>query len=213
MPPVRPVRLFGYWRSSSTWRVRIGLQFKGLEVETVPVHLRDGVQHSAAHDARNPMKQVPVLELSDGSMLTESLAILQWLDEAFPEPPLLPADPLGRARVRQAAELINAGIQPLQNFQILGRISDLGGDQREWGQWVIAKGFAALERFAEQHAGEHLVGDAISLADVCLVPQMYNARRFGVDLSKTPNLVRLDAAAQAHPAFQTTHPDRQPDAD
>lgn len=210
---MKPVRLYGYWRSSSTWRVRIGLAWKGLDVQVVPVHLRDGVQHSAAHDARNPMKQVPVLELADGTLLTESLAILHWLDEAFPEPPLLPADPLARARVRQAAEIINAGIQPLQNFQVLGRIGELGGDRMEWGRWVIAKGFDALERLAADHAGKHLVGDSISLADACLVPQMYNARRFSVDLAPYPTLVRADAAATALDAFVSSHPDRQIDAE
>lgn len=208
-----PVRLYGYWRSSSTWRVRIGLAFKGLHVEVVPVHLRDGVQHSDAHGARNPMNQVPVLELSDGSYLTESLAILHWLDEAFPEPALLPPDPLARARVRQAAEIINAGIQPLQNFQVLGKISALGGDRMEWGRWAIAKGFDALEALAADHAGTYLIGDSVTLADVLLVPQMYNARRFGVDLAPYPTLVRADAAATALDAFVSSHPDRQIDAE
>ncbi len=207
------MRLYGYWRSSSTWRVRIALHLKGLPVSHVPVHLRDGEQRGEAHRARNPLAQVPVLELHDGTRLTQSVAILEFLEERHPDPPLLPSEPRSRARVREAVEIVNSGIQPVQNFAVLQAVTALGGDKMAWAHDAIHRGFVALEALAARTAGAHLVGDAVSLADVVLVPQVYNARRFGVDLDAFPTLVRCDAALADHPAFSETHPSRMPDAE
>lgn len=206
------MRLYAYWRSSASWRVRIGLHLKRVPFTITPIHLRDGVQRTDAHAARNPMRQVPVLELDDGTLLTQSLAILEWLDQVHPSPPLLPADPLVRARVRQAAEIVNAGIQPLQNFRVLLAIEEMGGDRMAWGRQVIAEGLHAVEALARAHGGSYTIGDTVTLADCCLVPQLYNARRFGVDLEPFPALVGIDERCAALPAFQAAHPDRQPDA-
>lgn len=211
------MKLYGYWRSSSAWRVRIGLHLKGIDFENVPVHLvaDGGQQHTEAHLARNPMRQVPVLEVEgeDGPVfLSQSLAILAYLDEVVPEPPLLPSDPIGRAQARMFAEMVNAGIQPLQNLRVLQHLDAEGVDRKAWGKRVIAEGFEAMERLAADTAGSFLVGDAVTLADVLLVPQLYNARRFRVDLSAFPTLTRVETACEALPAFQASHPDVQPDA-
>lgn len=207
------MRLYGYWRSSSTWRVRLGLALKGIDVEHVPVHLRNGEQHADAHVARNPLHQIPVLELDDGTRLTQSVAILEYLDEAWPEPPLLPQDPLARARVREAVEIVNSGIQPAQNFAILQAVDALGGDRMAWGRDAIAKGFVALEALAGKTAGVYMVGDELTLADLLLVPQLYNGRRFSVDLTPFPTLLRVEATCEALPAFQAAHPSQQVDAE
>jgi maleylpyruvate isomerase len=208
------MRLFGYWRSSATWRVRCALQLKGLAYEVVPVHLvRDGgEQRGDAHRARNPMAQVPVLELDDGALLTQSVAILEYLDEVHPSPPLLPADPVGRAHTRALVEVVNSGIQPLQNLSVLAAVRALGGDADAWAAQAIATGLRALEALAAPRAGRFLVGDAPTLADCVLVPQLYNARRFGVSLDEVPTLRRAEASAEALPAFQAAHPSVQPDA-
>ncbi len=210
------MKLYGYWRSSSAWRVRIGLGLKGIDYVNEPVHLvaDGGRQHSASHLARNPMAQVPVLEVEhDGTTvyLSQSLAILTYLDAVQPAPPLVPSEPLARARAWQYAEVINAGIQPLQNLAVLKRIEALGGDRGAWGRRVIDRGLVAIE---QQLSGRtaFLVGDHPTVADLCLVPQLYNARRFGLDLESYPALLAIEARCQALPAFEAAHPDRQPDA-
>ena len=144
--------------------------------------------------------------------LTQSVAILEWLEESHPEPSLLPADPLLRARTRQAVEIVNSGIQPLQNLSVLGAIEALGGDKVAFAQQAIAKGLAALEALVDDTAGTCAIGDQITLAEVLMVPQLYNARWFALDLSPDPTLVRVDAAVAAVPAFVAAHPDQQPDA-
>lgn len=211
------MRLYGYWRSSATWRVRIGLRIKGVAHEVVPVHLiRDGGEHRLpAHLARNPMGQVPVLELVvDGQVvhLTQSLAILGYLEQVAPTPALLPADPIRRAQAWAMAEVVNSGIQPLQNLTVGRRVSALGGDATAWNREVIAEGLAALERLAAAAPGPFLGGEAPSIADCCLVPQLYNARRFDVDVRGLGRLLEAEAACVALPAFQAAHPDAQPDA-
>lgn len=211
------ITLWAYWRSSASWRVRIGLQLKGLPYEVEPVHLlrEGGQQRQAAHAQRNPLRQVPVLELiHDGRriQLTQSLAILDYLDRRFPEVPLSPADPLLRARAWQHAEIVNAGIQPVQNLTVLQEVVALGGDKLAWGRRWIARGLHAMEALARDTAGAFLVGDQLTMADLCLVPQMYNARRFGVELSEVPLLTRIEARCSALPAFVAAHPDAQPDA-
>lgn len=214
------MKLYGYWRSSCTWRVRIALAYKGLAWDTAPVHLvrGGGEQRSPEYRAQNPMGQVPLLVIGEGStplLLTQSLAIIEYLDETQPEPPLLPSDAVGRARVRLLAEIINSGIQPLQNLPLLGAIERFAdkATSQAWGRDVIAHGLTALEAHARHWAGSSLYGDAPSVADVCLVPQLYNARRFGVDLSAFPTLLRVEAALTALAAFNSTHPDHQPDAE
>lgn len=208
------MKLYGYWRSSASWRVRIGLNLKGIEVEHIPVHLvRDGgEQKSADHLERNPMGQVPVLELEDGRHISQSLAILSYLDETFPEPALLPTDPLERAHVRSMTQVVNSGIQPLQNLYTLRLIDAFGKDSSMWATHHISRGLAALERIAAPLAGTYLMGDQITVADLCLIPQLYNARRFNIPLHKLPVLTRVEEACQAHPAFQSAVPERQPDA-
>lgn len=208
------MKLYGYWRSSSAWRVRIALAWKGLSYENIPVHLvRDGGEHTKPeHLQRNPLGQVPVLELDDGRRLSQSVAIVEYLDERFPTPPLLPADAYDRAWTRQLVEDVNSGIQPLQNLRVLQTLEAQGVDRAAWGQDAISRGLAALQAQARPRAGRFLVGNTLTMADLFLVPQLYNARRFGCDLSQLDLLLAVEAACQDLPAFQLAHPDRQPDA-
>ncbi len=207
---LRDVRLHSYWRSSCSWRVRIGLALKGVPYRYVPVNLLEGQQLADAYAERSPLRQVPCLEW-DGGRLTQSLAILRLLD-ALEGPALTPADPLLGARAWELAEMVNAGIQPLQNLHVLRAIDSFGQDRQAWGREVIARGFEAMEAIARRSAGRFCVGDAPSVADLCLVPQLYNARRFGVNLEPFETLRRVEAACEELPAFQAAHPDRQPDA-
>ncbi len=210
------LRLWSYWRSSSAWRVRIGLALKGLDYEPRPVNLLAGEQFDAPHHARNPMDQVPVLEAVESGhavRLAQSMAILHWLDERYPQPPLLPEDLDGRARVRMIAELVNSGIQPLQNALVLRRIKEkVPGWEKEWGRMWNERGLEALERVVADGAGRFCHGDRPGLADCYLVPQLYAARRFGLDPALWPTLRRIELACEALPAFRAAHPDSQPDA-
>jgi maleylpyruvate isomerase len=210
------LRLYSYWRSSSAWRVRIGLALKGIPYEYRAVNLLAQEQFGEAHRARNPAAQVPVLEVEEDGRavhLLQSMAILEWLDERHPAPPLLPPDAPGRARVRALAELVNSGIQPMQNAIVLRTLKQRWpGYEQEWAATFIARGLEALEPLTAAGAGRFSHGDAPGLADCYLVPQLYNARRFGVDVSPFPTLRRIDEACGALPAFQAAHPDRQPDA-
>ena len=210
------MKLFNYWRSSASWRVRIALGHKGVAYTYVPVHIVNSEQHQLSYRARNPMQQVPTLEIDDGERTLEigqSLAIIEYLEERFPKPHLLPEDRAGRARARQLAEIINSGTQPFQNLPILNYLKDeLGADPKQLAARMNARGLEAVEALS---AGTHtrvLVGDAPSIADLCLVPQLYSARRFGVDLEPFPTLLRVEAACGELPAFIAAHPDRQPDA-
>lgn len=207
------MKLYAYWRSSCSYRARIALGLKGLEVEILPVHLKEGRQSSEEFTAKNPRQQVPVLELDDGAGLAESVAIFEYLEEQHPEPALLPADPILRARCRQLTEIVNSGIQPLQNLYVLRRLKAAGVDPEEWSVHFIRRGLEAYERIASDVAGEFSVGDAPSFADCVLVPQLYNARRFGIDVAaELPTLERIDRACAELDAFAAAHPDRQPDA-
>jgi maleylpyruvate isomerase len=211
------LRLFSYWRSSCSWRVRIGLALKGLAYESRAVNLLAGEQHEEAHLARSPLGQVPVLEVEEDGRtlrLVQSMAILEWLEERFAEPPLLPADLAGRARVRALAEHVNAGIQPLQNAIVLKLLREKApGWDRAWARLHIGRGLAALERaVSDGGAGRFCHGDAPGLADCYLVPQLYNARRFDVDLAPCPTLRRIEEACAALAPFQAAAPERQPDA-
>ncbi len=218
------MKLHGYWRSSASYRVRIGLGLKGLSYEQVAVHLikEGGAQHSAEHKALNPMEQVPVLELSAEEAghergpvvrLTQSVAILEYLNERYPEPPLLPSSAHLRARVRKLVEIVNSGIQPLQNLTLMNEIKRLGGDPFEFAKHANERGLAALEAEASDAGGPFTVGDALSLADVFLVPQIYSAKRFKVDLSAYPFIAAVANRLEELPAFAAAHPDKQPDAE
>jgi len=200
--------LHDYWRSSAAYRVRIALALKGARYERVVVNLLTGDHRAEANRAVNPQGLVPTLEV-DGHAIPQSLAIIDWLDATFPEPPLVPRDPLARAHVLGQALAIAADIHPVNNLRILKRLeSQFGADQAakdDWYRHWIAEGFAALETMAGE--GPFLGGDAPNLADICLVPQMYNARRFALPLDAYPKLVAANAAAAALPAFRAAHPD------
>ncbi len=203
--------LFDYWRSSASYRVRIALHLKQLPFERVPVDLAAAAHKEEDFRARNPQGFVPMLEM-DGAQLTQSLAIIAYLDAAVPEPPLLPTAPADRAHVQALAMIVACDIHPLNNLRVLKHLSGpLGQDEAARNAWVarwIGEGFAALEAQATPRAGRFLFGDTPTLADICLVPQMYNARRFDVPLDAYPLLVRADAAAQELPAFAAAAPDR-----
>lgn len=209
------MKLYNYWRSSASWRVRIALAFKNVPYEYVPVNILPSVkgQNAPEYQNMNPMQQVPTLVLDDGRQLSQSLAILEYLEETVPRPSLLPADPYLRARARQLAEVVNAGIQPFQNLPTMARISELGGDAREFVRGFIARGLDALQASAEPTAGAFLVADAPSFADVCLVPQLNAARRFDLDVARWPLLARVEEACMRLQPFQAAHADRQPDAE
>lgn len=212
------MRLYTYWRSSCSWRVRIALALKNVEVEQVPVHLvrEGGEQNAAGYVERNPMRTVPMLEWDEGGTprrLTQSMAILEYLDERFPTPPLLPSDPFRRAQVRMIAETVNSGIQPLQNLAVLQHVKGtLAADDRAWGLHWVTRGMTALEREVSRVAGRFAVGDELSLADLCIVPQLYGARRFAVDVSAFPTLLGIERACEQLESFRRAHPDQQPDA-
>ncbi len=212
------MKLYGYWRSSASWRVRIALNLKGLAYTYEAVHLlKDGgQQHADAYRALNPMRTVPTLEFEEGGAmrrLSQSLAILEYLEERYRTPALLPAEPYLRARVRMFSEMVNSGIQPLQNLSVLQRLkNELKQDDKAWGAYWNTRGLTALEVAVKETARTYSVGDTVSFADICLVPQLYGARRFEVDLTPYPTLLRVEAACNELPAFQAAHPDRQPDA-
>ena len=211
------MKFYGYWRSSASWRVRIALQLKGLSYDYVPVHLLEGggQQHGDAHRSRNPMRQVPVLEVEAGGathLLGQSMAILEYLEETYPTPPLLPRDPFARAKARQIAEAINSGIQPLQNLSVLQHLKSLGADDQAWGRHWVGRGLEAVETLVRGSAGTFCVGDEPTFADCCLVPQLYAARRFALEIERFPTLLRIEQTCAALPAFQRAHASAQPDA-
>jgi maleylpyruvate isomerase len=212
------LRLFNYWRSSASHRVRIALNLKGLPYEYIAISLiaDGGQQKTAAYRAKNPMQQLPTLELTDddGAVhdLVQSLPILEFLDERFPEPPLLPKDPYARAQARGLAELINSGIQPLQNLSTTRKIKALGGDDQAFAREFIELGLRAFAAQAARSAGRFCVGDAPTIADCCLVPQMHSARRFGASLDGLDLLVRISDECERLPAFASAAPAAQPDA-
>jgi maleylacetoacetate isomerase/maleylpyruvate isomerase len=208
-------RLYTYWRSSAAYRVRIALNLKGLEWEQTPIDLRSGVQNGADYGRINPQNLVP-LWVEEAGSLAQSLAIIEYLNELYPTPPLLPQDPLRRAQARAAAYSIACDIHPVNNLRVLTYLkAHHGADQvaaDTWARHWITLGFTALEETARAHGGPYLLGDQLTLADVCLVPQMYNARRVDTDLTPFPQLQSIDAALTLLPAFRDAAPERQPDA-
>ncbi|MFG1347382.1 maleylacetoacetate isomerase [Xanthobacter autotrophicus DSM 431] len=211
------MRLYTYWRSSAAYRVRIALALKGIAVEQVPVHLvrNGGEQHAPAYRALNPQERVPALELDDGTVLIQSPAILEYLEEVFPAPPLLPAAPVERARVRGVAAIIGCDIHPPNNSSQLAYLRrTLGHDEGEVAAWIarwVGAGFAAVEALIGEDG--FCFGPEPGLADVFLIPQLYSARRFDVPLDAYPRILRVEALAARHPAFAAAHPARQPDAE
>src|SRR6266568_2154967 len=211
-----PMRLHGYFRSSAAYRVRIALNLKGLRPEHLPHHLRKGEQCAPAYLAINPQGLVPTLENDSGAILTQSLAIIEWLDETHPEPPLLPKDPLRRARARAFALAVACDIHPVQNLKVLARLRQLGLPEEkvtEWAAWVNREGLSACETLIANEPGPFCFGATPTIADLCLVPQLANARRFGVDVSAYPRLLKAEAAAKETKAFADAAPDKQADAE
>jgi maleylacetoacetate isomerase len=212
------MKLYNYFRSSAAYRVRIALALKGLAYDAVRVHLMKGEQYGAEYSAINPQNLVPVLE-HEGERLYQSLAILQYIDETWPQPPLQPADRFGRARVRSLALLIACEIHPLNNPRVLNYLTGkLGASEEqklEWYHHWIKTGFSALEKrlAGERETGRYCHGDAPGLADCALVPQMANALRFKVDLAEFPTIRRINAACLELEAFQKAAPENQPDAE
>lgn len=215
------MKLYTYFRSSAAYRVRIALNLKGLAYESVPVHLLrgGGEQLQPAYRAVNPAALIPSLEDDNGTTLTQSMAIIEYLDETHPAVPLLPADPLGRARVRALASTIACDIHPLGNLRVLKylvhqlKVTDEA--KAEWSRHWIGEGFGALEAMlaASPETGRFCHGDTPTLADCCLVPQVFNALRFEVDMSRFPTIARIHAACGELDAFAAAHPSRQPDSE
>src|SRR3954469_1849734 len=213
----RPVKLYGYFRSSAAYRVRIALNLKKLPYDHQAVHLtrNGGWQFSDEFRAVSPQKRVPALALSTGEVLLQSLAIIEYLDEVHPEPPLLPADAIARAQVRAFAQIIACDIHPLNNLMALNYLKGpLKHDQAaadEWYRHWVTQGFDALEALVKP--GPYAFGSHVTVADICLVPQMFNARRLKGDMTKYPKLAAVDAACLKLPAFERARPENQPDAE
>jgi maleylpyruvate isomerase len=210
------MKLHGYFRSSASYRVRIALNLKGLLAEHLPHHLRKGEQCAPAYLALNPQGFVPTLEDDTGTVLTQSLAIIEWLEETHPEPPLLPQEPLKRAKVRAFAMALACDTHPVQNLKVLGRLREMGLPEEQvtgWAAWANREGLSACETLIAREPGPFCFGVAPTIADLCLVPQLANARRFGVDVAAFPRLLQAEAAAKALPAFADAAPERQSDAE
>ncbi|MRX48995.1 maleylacetoacetate isomerase [Paracoccus sp. S-4012] len=211
------MRFHGYFRSSAAWRCRIAFNLKGIAPETVFVPLREAAQRAPGYLALNPQGLVPALE-TEGEVLTQSLAIIEWLDETHPAPPLLPAGAIARAHVRAFAQIIACEVHPLQNLRVLRYLREnLGQDEDAVTAWThrwIGDGLTACEAIAarQTHGGAFAFGDTPGLADICLVPQMASADRFGLDTGPFPRLNAIRAACEALPAFAEAAPSRQPDA-
>ncbi len=211
------MRLYSYWRSTAAYRVRIALNMKGLNYETVPVHLLEdgGQQHAPDYVALNPSHLVPTLVLDDGTPLTQSLAICEYLDITNPEPPLLPSDPIERAHVKAAALVLAADVHPVNNLRVVQHLEARFGasreDSAEWMRHWTGKGFDALQQMVRNDT-PFAFGDAPGFADICLVAQYYNARRWDLDLTPYARLTEIEQNCLALPAFDAARPENQPDA-
>jgi maleylacetoacetate isomerase len=212
------MKLYTFWRSSAAYRLRIALNYKGIQVEQIPKHLRKDEQRNADYLRLNPQGLVPALDIG-GEVLSQSLAIIEYLEETQPQPTLLPRDPVARAQIRSMAFSIACDLHPLNNLRVLKYLKQpLGHDQPTidtWYRYWADTCFVGLEQQAKRHSGDgrHCHGTAVTLADVCLVPQMYNARRLNCDLSPYPTLTSICAALEQLPAFAAAAPEQQPDAE
>lgn len=208
--------LHGYWRSTTTYRVRIALNLKGIAYVQATHDLRVGAQHLESFRAVNPQGLVPALDTSDG-ILTQSPAIIEWLEERYPTPALLPADPAGRAAVRAMAAVIGCDIHPINNLRVLDALRhEFGATKQQVNAWAtrwITEGFQALEAMLSKHGGAYAYGDTPSIADCYLLPQVYSAERFRVDLAPFPLITAIADAFARLPPVAAAHPERQPDAD
>ncbi|MDP3854488.1 maleylacetoacetate isomerase [Phenylobacterium sp.] len=207
--------LHSYWRATAPYRVRIGLQLKGLDYGYVPVNLLEGNQHQAAYRAVNPQRLIPALDIGDGEILTQSLAILEWLDETHPEPALLPKAALDRARVRALADIVACDIHPLNNMRVNRALEAMEVSAPRRAKWVerwILDGFQTLEPMVAKYGQGFAFGDTPTIADCCLIPQVYSAQRYKVDLEPFPAIRAVAEHAAQHHAFIAAHPDNQPDA-
>ncbi|HEV2573305.1 MAG TPA: maleylacetoacetate isomerase [Beijerinckiaceae bacterium] len=210
------MKLIGYFRSGASYRVRIALNLKGIQVEHAFRHLRKGEQKAEDYLKINPQGLVPALVLDDGTVLTQSLAIMEWLEETVPQPPLLPKDPIARAKVRAFAEAIACDVHPVQNLGPLNKLAAFGVEQAEvtrWAKEVNYEGLKACEALIANEKGPFCFGDQPTMADICLVPQLVNARRFGADISAFKRILEAEAASLKHPAFAAAVPEKQPDAE
>ena len=206
------MELFTYYRSTSSYRVRIALALKGLDYQALPVNLLKGEQRGADYLALNPQGRVPALRTDAGELLVQSPAIIEYLEEAFPQTPLLPRAPEARAKVRGVAAIIGCDIHPLHNVSVLNQLRQLGHDEAQVNQWIghwISQGLAAVEQLIGDDG--FCFGSTPGLADVYLIPQLYAAERFNIDLGGYPRIRRVAALAEQHPAFHQAHPARQPD--
>jgi maleylacetoacetate isomerase len=211
---VKPT-LYSAWRATAPYRVRIGLALKGIAYDYVPINLIKGEQREPAYKAVNPQGLTPALDLGDGQVLTQSLAILEWLEETHPQPAILPSAPLDRQRVRAMALVIACDIHPLNNTRVGRALDKLGVSKEDNLAWVhrwITDGFDTLEPMISRYGQGFAFGDAPTIADCCLIPQVYSANRFEVDLSPWPAIRAVAERAADHPAFQAAHPTKQPDA-
>lgn len=210
------MKLFGYWRSSASYRVRIALALKNLPYEYVPVNLLKGEQKSEAYLAQNPLAVVPTFETDDGAVITQSMAIIEYLEETYPDPSLLPGNTVARANARAIAYTIACEAQPFGNLRIQKYLREKGGfDDAAMSDWMNTwpgSAMMAAEKIVARTGGDFCVGDTPSLADCILVPQIYAALRFGVDISNMPRLNAINERCINHPAFIKAHPDNQPDA-
>ena len=213
------MKLIGYFRSSAAFRVRIALNLKGIAVEHASRHLRKGEHRAADYVALNPQKLVPTMVLDSGEVLTQSLAILEYLEEMHPEPPILPKDPVGRARARSLALISAADIHPIQNLRVMAYLREKFDQSEEaafaWSRHWIETGFDAYEASVakDRRTGAFSHGDQPTIADLCLVPQVFNAGRFKVDMARYPTLKRIFDTCMKHPAFDAAQPSKQPDAE
>ncbi len=207
------MKLYGYFRSGAAYRVRIALNIKGLKVEQISRHLRNGEQRDPAYLKINPQGLVPALVLEDGTILTQSLAIMEWLEETYPEPALLPKNSIRRAKVRAFAQAIACDTHPVQNLRVLQRVKSLGQDDTAWARAINLEGLTAANEMIANEKGPFCFGDKPTLADICLIPQVANARRFKADISGLARVQEAIKACEAHKAFQDAEPEKQPDAE